>query len=107
MQTRNRFFDDLAKVANSAAGTVAGMKDEVEQMVRGRVETFIGSMNLVTREEFEVARAMAAKARDEQEKLEKRIVELEANLKTQKPKTTGAKASSKTVSYTHLRAHET
>ena len=94
MQTRNRFFDDLAKVANSAAGTVAGMKDEVEQMVRGRVETFIGSMNLVTREEFEVARAMAAKARDEQEKLEKRIVELEAKLKTQKPKTTGAKASS-------------
>lgn len=100
MQTRNRFFDDLAKVANSAAGTVAGMKDEVEQMVRGRVETFIGSMNLVTREEFEVARAMAAKARDEQEKLEKRIVELEANLKTQKPKTTGAKASSKKTSTT-------
>ena len=100
MQTRNRFFDDLAKVANSAAGTVAGMKDEVEQMVRGRVETFIGSMNLVTREEFEVARAMAAKARDEQEKLEKRIVELEAKLKTQKPKTTGAKTSSKKTSTT-------
>jgi BMFP domain-containing protein YqiC len=101
MQTRNRFFDDLAKVANSAAGTVAGMKDEVEQMVRHRVESFIGNMNLVTREEFEVARAMAAKAREEQEKLEKRIVELEAKLKAQKPKTTRAKATPKKTSTTN------
>lgn len=95
MQTRNRFFDDLAKVANSAAGTVAGMKDEVEQMVRHRVENFIAGMNLVTREEFEVARAMAAKARDEQEKLEKRIAQLEAKLSAQKPKTTAAKPAAK------------
>lgn len=95
MQTRNRFFDDLAKVANSAAGTVAGMKDELEQMVRHRVENFISGMNLVTREEFEVARAMAAKARDEQERLEKRIVALEAQLSTQKPKATRSKATAK------------
>jgi hypothetical protein len=95
MQTRNRFFDDLAKVANSAAGTVAGMKDEVEQMVRHRVENFIDGMNLVTREEFEVARAMAAKARDEQEKLEKRIVALEAEIKAQKPKTSRVKSTAK------------
>lgn len=95
MQTRNRFFDDLAKVANSAAGTVAGMKDEVEQMVRHRVENFIAGMNLVTREEFEVARAMAAKARDDQEKLEKRIVQLEAKLSAQKSKTTAAKPAAK------------
>ncbi len=95
MQTRNRFFDDLAKVANSAAGTVAGMKDEVEQMVRTRVESFIDGMNLVTREEFEVARAMAAKARDEQERLEKRIVELEAKIGAQKPKTKRKKAAPK------------
>ena len=95
MQTRNRFFDDLAKVANSAAGTVAGMKEEVEQLVRNRVESFIDGMNLVTREEFEVARAMAAKARDEQEKLEKRIVELEAKLGTQKTKSSRKKAAPK------------
>jgi BMFP domain-containing protein YqiC len=101
MQTRNRFFDDLAKVANSAAGTVAGMKDEVEQMVRHRVESFIGNMNLVTREEFEVARAIAAKAREEQEKLEKRIVELESKLKAQKPKTTRPKATAKKASTTN------
>ena len=52
MQTRNRFFDDLAKVANSAVGTMAGMKGEIERMVRHRVENFIDGMNLVTREEF-------------------------------------------------------
>ncbi|HJO85390.1 MAG TPA: accessory factor UbiK family protein [Rhodospirillales bacterium] len=100
MQTRNRFFDDLAKVANSAAGTVAGMKEEVEQLVRNRVESFIDGMNLVTREEFEVARAMAAKARDEQEKLEKRIVELEAKLGTQKTKSSRKKAAPKKSSTT-------
>ena len=100
MQTRNRFFDDLAKVANSAAGTVAGMKEEVEQLVRNRVESFIDGMNLVTREEFEVARAMAAKARDEQEKLEKRIVELEAKLGTQKTKSSLKKAAPKKSSTT-------
>jgi|TARA_B100000315_G_scaffold254027_1_gene294160 hypothetical protein len=100
MQTRNRFFDDLAKVANSAAGTVAGMKDEVEQMVRSRVENFIGDMNLVTREEFEVAKAIAVKAREEQERLEKRIVKLEAKLSTQKPKTKRAKAPTKKSSTT-------
>ena len=67
MQTRNRLFDDLAKVANSAVGTVTGMKDEVEQMIRHRVENFIGGMNLVTREEFDVVQAMIVKSREEQE----------------------------------------
>jgi BMFP domain-containing protein YqiC len=98
MQTRNRFFDDLAKVANSAVGTMAGMKGEIERMVRHRVENFIDGMNLVTREEFEVARAMAAKARDGQKKLEKRIAELEVRLSAQKPKTTRAKIKKKTLS---------
>ena len=65
MQTRNRFFDDLAKVANSAAGTFAGLKDEIEAMVRQRVESFLGDMQLVSREEFDAVKAMAAKARDD------------------------------------------
>jgi BMFP domain-containing protein YqiC len=86
MQTRNRFFDDLAKVANSAVGTVAGMKDEIEQMVRHRVEKFVDGMNLVTREEFDVVQAMVAKSRKEQEKLTIRIVGLETKLKTQSEK---------------------
>jgi BMFP domain-containing protein YqiC len=83
MQTRNRFFDDLAKVATSAVGTVAGMKDEIEQMIRHRVEKFVEGMSLVSREEFDVVQAMVAKSREEQEKLGVRIVELETRLKAQ------------------------
>ena len=86
MQTRNRFFDDLAKVANSAVGTVAGMKDEIEQMIRHRVERFIDGMSLVTREEFDVVQAMVTKSREEQEKLRTKIVELETKLEIQSNK---------------------
>ena len=80
MQTRNRIFDDLAKVANSAAGTMAGLKEEIENMVRYRMEGFMSDMNMVSREEFDAVKAMAAKARSEQATLEKRIEELEAKL---------------------------
>jgi BMFP domain-containing protein YqiC len=98
MQTRNRLFDDLAKVANSAAGTIAGVKGEIEAVVRQRVESFIGEMNIVTREEFDAVKAMAAKARDEQEKLKKKIAKLEAKLAAKtpaKPKKAAAKKSKK------------
>ena len=80
MQTRNRLFDDLAKVATSAAGTVTGMKDELEQIIRQRVESFLENMNLVTREEFEVTHAMIVKSREEQERLLLRIAELEMQI---------------------------
>ena len=80
MQTRNKFFDDIAKVATSAAGTLTGMKGEIEHIVRHIVESFINSMNLVTREEFEVASAMIAKARENQEKLEKKVKVLESKI---------------------------
>jgi len=80
MQTRNKFFDDIAKVATSAAGTLTGMKGEIEHIVRHKVESFINSMNLVTREEFEVASAMIAKARENQEKLERKVKVLESKI---------------------------
>ena len=95
MQTRNRLFDDIAKVANSAAGTFTGMKDEVEQMIRHRVENFIGGMNLINREEFDVVQAMIAKSREEQENLKIRIVELETKLKSQPIKKTAKRNSAK------------
>ena len=97
MQTRNRFFDDLAKVANSAVGTVAGMKDEIEQMVRHRVEKFIDGMNLVTREEFDVVQAMIAKSREEQEQLRIKINKLETRLKAQSIRKVSGAAIPKTV----------
>jgi len=93
MQTRNRLFDDLAKVANSAFGTVASMKEEIEHLVRYRVENFIGNMDLVNREEFDVVQAMAVKTREKQELLEKRIVELETKLKARTRGTAQRKAA--------------
>ena len=77
MQTRNRLLDDIARVANGAAGVATGMRDEVETLVQQRVERVLSRLNLVTREEFEAVKAMAAKARSEQEKLEKRLKDLE------------------------------
>ena len=80
MQTRNRIFDDLARVANGAASTLAGLKAEIEASIRQRVERLLADMDTVPREEFEAVKAMAAKARSEQEKLEKRVQALEAEL---------------------------
>ena len=79
MQTQNKLFDDLARVANGAVSTVMGMKDEIDAMVRQRLERFLGDADLVTREEFDAVKAMAAKARTENEKLAARIAKLEAD----------------------------
>ena len=82
MQVENRFLDDLARVANGAIGTLSGMREEIEALVRQRVERFLADMDLVTREEFEVVKDVAAKARTEQEALETRVATLEAALAT-------------------------
>ena len=80
MQSQNRFFDDLARVASGAVGAIAGVRGEIEQRFRDQLERILAGMDLVTREEFEAVKAMAAKARAEQEVLEARIAELEARL---------------------------
>jgi|DewCreStandDraft_5_1066085.scaffolds.fasta_scaffold20881_3 BMFP domain-containing protein YqiC len=80
MQMENRLFDDLARVASGALNTLGGIKDEIETRIRERLERLANEMDLVTREEFEAARAMAAKARAEQERLELRVAELERRL---------------------------
>jgi BMFP domain-containing protein YqiC len=80
MQSQSRFFDDLARVAAGAAGALSGVRGEIEARARDQLERVLAGMDLVSREEFEAARAMAAKARDEQEKLLRRIEELEARL---------------------------
>ena len=86
MESRNRFLDDLAKIASSTASTIAGMKDEAENLIKQRVEALMNDMNLVTREEFELMNAMLSKARLEQEKLIKRIEALEKPSSKQKAK---------------------
>jgi BMFP domain-containing protein YqiC len=99
MQTTNRLFDDIARVANGAVTTLVGIKDEVEAIVRTQLEKLLTEMEMVPREEFEVVRDMAAKARAEQEALEKRVAELEAKLSARpsRAKSTTAKAKPKTA----------
>src|SRR5215467_5883832 len=80
MQSQNRFFDDLARVAAGAVGTLSGLKGEVESRIREQLERVLAGMDLVSREEFEAVKAMAAKARSEQEDLTKRMAELESRL---------------------------
>ena len=80
MQSRNRMFDDLAKVANGAVSTFVGLKGEVEAIVRQQMEKMLSRMDVVPRDEFDAVKAVAAKARSEQEKLERRVAALEAQL---------------------------
>lgn len=81
MQTNNRFFDDLARVASGAASTLAGVRQELDAMIRQRFERLISDMDLVTRDEFEAVKATASNARAEQETLAERVAALEDALK--------------------------
>ena len=80
MDTNNRVFDDIAKIMQSAAGVAKGVKDEAETAVKSRVERLLSDMDLVTREEFDAVRAMAQKAREENEALKARLEALEGKL---------------------------
>jgi BMFP domain-containing protein YqiC len=80
MQTENRLLDDLARMANGALNTLAGLREEVENRVRERVERMLADMDMVPREEFEAIKAMAQKARAEQEDLAARVAELERRI---------------------------
>ncbi len=79
-ESRSRLTDALARMFNDAANLAGGVRREVETIVRTQMERLLSTMDVVTREEFEAVRDMAALAREENEKLEKRIAELEAKL---------------------------
>lgn len=81
MQSENPLIADLVKLANSAAGTAAGMAREARDATRARVKEAMGGMDFVSREEFDAVKAMAAKAREEAEALKERVAMLEAKLK--------------------------
>ena len=83
-QTRSRIFDDLAKVMTDAAGLAQGARREVDTLVRSQLERLLAGMDVVTREEFEAVREMAALARTQNEKLEARVAALEARLADKK-----------------------
>ncbi len=80
MQTSNRLFDDLARVASGAFNTLSGLREEIETRVRERVERMAADLDLVSREEFDAVREMAAKARAGQEELEAKVARLETLL---------------------------
>jgi len=79
MQSQNRMFDDLVKMMNGAAGTFAGMGREAEGRLHEKMREWVGGLDLVSREEFDAVKAMAAAARDQHDALEARIAALEAN----------------------------
>ena len=72
------FFDEFARLMSDAAGVAQGVRREVETVVKTQIERMLSGMNVVTREEFEAVKEMAARAREENERLEKKIAELEA-----------------------------
>lgn len=80
MQTDNKFFDDLAKLGQSAAGTLHGVKAEWETMIRARLDSILKDMDMVSREEFDVVRDMVKEARAENEVLKKKITALEKKM---------------------------
>jgi BMFP domain-containing protein YqiC len=94
MQSENRFFDDLAKLVNGAAGTVAGMSREFETNAREKAKQWIGGMDFVSRDEFDAVKALAAAAREEVELLKARIDALEGR-STQPVKKTVKSSSDK------------
>jgi BMFP domain-containing protein YqiC len=84
-QTNNPFLDQFAKMMTDAAGAAQGVRREVETVMKAQGEKVLNTMDVVKREEFEVVKAMAERARAENEKLEARIVALEAALGIAKP----------------------
>ena len=80
MQSENPLIADFVKLMNSAAGTVAGMTREAREGARERLKETLGGLDFVSREEFDAVKDMAAKAREENDKLAERLAALEAKL---------------------------
>jgi BMFP domain-containing protein YqiC len=90
MQTDNRILDGMARFFTNAAGAAQAFKAEMETMIKARFERLIAELDFVPREEFDNVKAMAAKARGENEKLAARVTELEKVLGIASPKSAGA-----------------
>ena len=73
MSTDGRLFDDLARIATSAIGSLQSAREEAASRIRQQLERIVESMDLVSREEFDAVKAMARKARLENDKLAKRV----------------------------------
>lgn len=81
MQTRNKVFDDVSQLFTNALGVAQGAKSEAETAMKGWIDRWLADRNFVTRDEFEAVRAMAVKAREENEALGARLEKLEKRKK--------------------------
>lgn len=95
MTDRNPFLDDFAKVASSAMSTIGGLRDEAKSGMKARFEAMIADMDIVTRDEFEAVKAMALKARAENDALLEDIKALKASLKPAAKKPAARKPAAK------------
>ena len=77
MQSENPIIADFVKLANSAAGTLAGMTREARDSARERMREAMGGVDFVSREEFDAVKQMAATAREKVDVLEARLAALE------------------------------
>lgn len=82
-QSSNRILDDLSKLMTDAAGAAQGVRKEVQGVVRSQVDKLLADVDVVRREEFEAVKAMAEKAREENERLAARLAVMEARLSGQ------------------------
>ncbi|MFT9425039.1 MAG: accessory factor UbiK family protein [Acetobacter syzygii] len=90
MADKPRFFDDLAGVAGGAVSALTGVREEMNAIVRSRVDEVLTSLQVVRREEFEVMRELAAQARIGQEEAERRLAALEARVEALEQHVTGS-----------------
>ena len=97
MQTENRLFDDLARMANGAINTLSGVREEIESRLRERVERWLTEMDMVPREEFEAIKDLAQKARAEQEDLSAKVAALEQKLAAMDARPEAARRPAKTT----------
>jgi BMFP domain-containing protein YqiC len=77
---QNRVYEDFTRLVTDATEMAQGVRREAETVIKSQLERMLASMDVVTREEFEAVKEMAAKARDENEKLSQRLAALEASL---------------------------
>jgi BMFP domain-containing protein YqiC len=80
MQTSNKFLDDLSRLATNAMGVAQGARTEAENAMKSLMDRWLADRDFVTREEFDAVRAMAQKAREENDALRARLDALEARL---------------------------
>ena len=85
VQTTNRFFDEVGRLMNDAAGVAQGMRREVDTLFRTQAERILRELDVVRREDFEAVKEMARLAREENEALKARVAALEAALGKSNP----------------------